>query len=411
MVYLYSPELLAAQSELIHAVRAARDLKKSGLQSLRGTARQTILSARAKLRLWGLTEAQIQEIIRKGAPSDHMTILAPMSGTVIHKNGFEGMYVKTGTRIYTIADLSTLWLQLDAYESDVGWIHEGDEVRFETESFPGEMFQGTVSFINPFLDEKTRTVKVRVDVPNPDGRLLPGMFVRAMLRASLGTKEPPLVIPATAPLITGKRAVVYVAVPGKPGTFEGREIVLGPRADRYYVVKAGLREGEKVVTKGNFKIDSAVQIMAKPSMMTPEGGGGRPMMHHGGKASKKKMAMPAGGVLEAPEAFRQQLRKVVEVFEDIRSAVKAEDWAAAKESYRALEELLERVDDTLLKGHPKMVWNELRMLLKNDAVVGMEARKPIERQDAFQSLEGHVKRLMKRFGVHGSKGRNALPAT
>jgi Cu(I)/Ag(I) efflux system membrane fusion protein len=399
MVYLYSPELLAAQSELIHAVRAAGDLRKSGLESLRSTAAQTIQSAKEKLRLWGLTDAQIQEILRRGTPSDHMTILAPMSGTVVHKDGFEGMYVKTGTRIYTIADLSSLWVKLDAYESDLPWIRMGDRVGFETESYPGEEFAGTVSFIDPFLDEKTRTIKVRVDVPNPDGRLRPGMFVRAVLHATLDGEEPPLVIPATAPLLTGKRAVVYVADPEKPGTYEGREVVLGPRADRFYVVRHGLKEGEMVVTHGNFKIDSAVQILAKPSMMTPEGGGGGGMHQHGDSAPTAKKDAPAGGALEVPDAFRRQLMAVLQAFRGVRDAVAAHDWTAACAAYGDLKAALDRVDDSLLDGHPWMVWDELSMLLKNDVIVGLDAKREGERRDAFASLEGHMHQLMAGFGL------------
>jgi Cu(I)/Ag(I) efflux system membrane fusion protein len=222
-----------------------------------------------------------------------------------------------------MADLSQVWVKLDAYESDIDWIRYGQDVEFTAEAYPGETFKGKIAFIDPVLDPMTRTVKLRVNVANPDGRLKPEMFVRAIVRSkvagagmvmdedmagkwicpmhpsvvktapgkcdvcgmdlvtteSLGyvvAKEPnkaPLVIPASAPLITGTRAVVYVRLEGKEKpTFEGREIVLGPRAGGYYLVKEGLSEGEQVVTNGNFKIDSALQIQAKPSMMSPKGG-------------------------------------------------------------------------------------------------------------------------------------------
>ncbi len=284
MVYLYSPELLSAQEELLQAVRADERLKGSGLTVVKETTLATITAAREKLRLWGLTSKQIDGIIELGKPSDRMTILAPISGVVIHKDAFEGLYVRTGTRMYAIADLSWVWIKLDAYESDLMLIHKGQEVEFQTEAYPGEIFTGTVAFIDPFLNPKTRTVKVRLNALNLEGKLKPEMFVHAVLRDTLseqgkaivrptGEERPPLVIPARAPLITGKRAVVYVAVPDKPGTYEGREIVLGPRAGEYYLVRNGLKEGELVVTNGNFKIDSAIQILAKPSMMSPEGGG------------------------------------------------------------------------------------------------------------------------------------------
>ncbi len=331
MVDLYSPELISAQAELLQALKAAGSIKDNTSELMKRTTLATLEAARDKLRLLGLARAQIDKIENSGAPVTHITIYSPMGGIVIHKNATEGMYVNTGTPIYTLADLSRLWVKLDAYESDLSWIRYGQEVEFSTEAYPGQVFKGKISFRDPVLNAKTRTVKVRVNVDNTDGKLKPEMFVRGVLRAKVaqggavmdpelagkwicpmhpsvvkdrqGTcdicemdlvtteslyttagepNEPPLVIPATAPLITGKRAVVYVRTPdaNKP-TFEGREVVLGPRAKDYYLVIEGLAEGEVVVTKGNFKIDSALQIQAKPSMMNPQGGGASSGHHHG----------------------------------------------------------------------------------------------------------------------------------
>jgi Cu(I)/Ag(I) efflux system membrane fusion protein len=244
------------------------------------------------------------------------------------------MYVDVGTRIFTIADLDAVWVQLDAYESDLRWLRYGQAVTFTTEAFPGKNFSGVVSFIDPVLNATTRTVKVRVNVDNKEGLLKPEMFVRANVFAqfagsgrildknligkwvspmhpevikdapgqcpicgmnlvpteSLGYANAtpsdvvaPLVIPATAPLLTGKRAVVYVEVSDSDRpTYIGREVILGPRAGDDYVVESGLAEGDLVVVSGNFKIDSALQIQAKPSMMNPEGGGGSGGHQHGG---------------------------------------------------------------------------------------------------------------------------------
>jgi Cu(I)/Ag(I) efflux system membrane fusion protein len=321
LVYLYSPELLTAQEELIQALKRVRP-KNNDRKFVQKDSFSILEAVREKLRLWGLTESQIKQIEKKNKPSDHITLYAPISGTVIHKNAVEGMYVNTGTQIYTIADLSLVWVKLEAYESDITWIRYGQKVEILTEAYPGERFEGRISFIDPTLNAKTRTVAIRVNVENIDGRLKPGMFVKGIVysRVSAGGKvvepdlagkwispmhpeiikdrpgkcdicgmplvqtemlgyaaaEPidaPIVIPATVPLITGKRAVVYVRTPDDSTMFEGREVVLGPRAGNYYIVLKGLHEGESVVVNGNFKVDSAMQIEAKPSMMNPEGGG------------------------------------------------------------------------------------------------------------------------------------------
>lgn len=327
MVYIYSPELLSAQEEYLETLRA-------------NTISQS--SAKEKLRLFGITDEQIKEIEKKGIPREHMTIYSPVGGVVVSKHVNQGVYVKTGTKIYTIADLEHVWVILDLYESDARFVQYGQKVIFETESLPGEKFEGTVVFVHPTMDEGTRTIKVRVNVSNEKKLLKPGMFIRANIFVSIGEhgprnktnyadkwicpmhlevlkshsgncpicgmklkkaedvlegvsgveKElPPLVIPVSAPLITGKRAVVYVekdSIKDTESIYEGREIILGPRAGDYYIVKAGLKEGDKVVTKGNFKIDSALQIEAKPSMMNPDGSGGKQTGHAGHQMGANK---------------------------------------------------------------------------------------------------------------------------
>ncbi len=330
MVRLYSPELISAQAEYLQALKSVKNMPGTTSALIQKSNKATLKAAKEKLLLLGLTERQLKEIQSNGEPADYLTIYAPVGGIVLEKHVAEGTYVQTGTMIYTIADLSSIWVKLDAYESDVALVTYQQEVEFTTEAYPGEIFRGRITFIPPTLDPKTRTVKLRVNVPNPDGTLKPGMFVRAVVHSKLaqngvvadpnladtfvcpmhpsvmkekpgicdicemdlvaasargfgGTNanEPPVVIPASAPLITGKRAVVYVktAEAEKPA-YEGREIVLGPRAGDYYIVKEGLTEGEIVVTKGNFKIDSALQIQAKPSMMSPVGS--EVPMHHQG---------------------------------------------------------------------------------------------------------------------------------
>lgn len=319
MFDLYSPDLISAQAEFLEAIKSTEKLTPESSELVQRSVQSTLEAAKEKLRLLGLTEAQIQTIKQSDQPADHITLNAPQNGIVIKKHLAEGAYVKTGTAVYTIADLSQLWVQLDAYESDMPWVRFGQDVEFTTEAYPGEVFHGRVMFISPTLDAATRTIKLRVNVDNYNLALKPGMFVRAVIRsqvaangpvadpemegkwicpmhpsvikdspgqcdicgmdlvtvASLGyvevdVNQPPLVIPATAPLVTGKRSVVYVQVPDteKP-TFEGRQIVLGSRAGDYYLVEEGLNEGEQVVVQGNFKIDSALQIQAKPSMMSP----------------------------------------------------------------------------------------------------------------------------------------------
>jgi len=185
MVYLYSPQLISAQAELLQSSKAANSLKTGTSDLVKRSTLAMLEGAREKLHLLGLDAEQIENIESSGKPQTHITINSPISGIVIHKNATEGMYVDTGTPIYTVADLSRLWVKLDSYESDLPWIRYGQEVEFTTQAYPGQVFKGTISFIDPVLNDKTRTVKVRVNVGNSEGKLKPQMFVKAIVRSRM----------------------------------------------------------------------------------------------------------------------------------------------------------------------------------------------------------------------------------
>ncbi|MBC8550059.1 MAG: efflux RND transporter periplasmic adaptor subunit, partial [Candidatus Brocadiales bacterium] len=449
MVYIYSPELYSTQDELIQVVK--RTQGRVGNDSIFPDVADLLEPVRERLRLWGMTQEQIREIERSEKPSDHLTVYSPMSGIVIQKNRQEGDYVNVGDRIYKIADLSQVWVMLDAYESDLVWLRYGQEIVFSTEAYPGEEFVGRIAFIEPVLNEKTRTVKVRVNVPNLSGKLKPEMFVHGVVRTQISTggkvvdphligkwispmhpeivknspggcdicgmplvraeslgyvsvdskgESKPLVIPVSAALVTGTRAIVYVELPDTdPPVFEGREVVLGPRAGDYYLIKSGLREGELVVTNGNFKIDSAIQIQAKPSMMTPEGGGGGGHQHgDGGKTFKSwqgQKMVPSG----VPPAFQSQLQTLESAYEEVATAIKLEDLNLIRNAFNDFGETLVNVDGTMLSGHLRMQWKELSMLLNNNAVEGHEVKKFTEIKRLFKVLTNDMARLRKQFGV------------
>jgi membrane fusion protein, copper/silver efflux system len=280
MALIYSPQLLTAQEELIQAFATTGASGASSGSGYRATLESNLEAARTKLRLLGLTSSQIAAIESSGQPSDHLILHAPMGGVVIEKQAVAGKYLQTGSPIYTIADLSHVWAQLEAYETDLAWIKKGQQVEIQTSAYPGRYFRGQVEFIDPVLNDRLRTVTIRVDVPNAEYLLKPGMLAYGTIAARVNEQgiadadtlsmRDPLTIPASAPLRTGKRSVVYVANAGETGHYTGREVILGPRVGDAYVILEGLSEGEQVVSKGNFKIDSAIQITAGFSMMNPE---------------------------------------------------------------------------------------------------------------------------------------------
>lgn len=313
---IYSPELLVAQTEYVAALDAA-DRGTTATQAF-GPHDPMIHSARRKLELWGIPKDVLDTLARDRKPSDHIRIDSPVEGWVLERMGYEGMYVETGMRIFTLADLRHVWVMLDAYELDIGYLRLAQEVEFETEAFRGQLFHGRIAYIDPVLRADTRTVKVRVNVENPELKLRPEMFVRAHVHVRVGeggrvidnalvnkwicpmhpevAKDGPgtcdicgmrleraeslgyvneagpvrdaLAVPQSAVLLTGKRAVVYVEKKQDDELrYEGRVIRVGPRAGDYYIVEEGLSEGDRVVTRGALMIDSALQIQARPSMM------------------------------------------------------------------------------------------------------------------------------------------------
>ena len=258
---VYSPELLTAQKELHEAVTMA------------GTYPAILDAAREKLRLWKLSDEQIEEIEKSGSTKTVFDVFATTSGIVTNRKVNTGDYVSRGDVLFEVADLSRVWALFDAYESDLSWISQGQNVEFTTQAIPGKTFSGKITFIDPVVDASSRITKVRVEVPNSGLQFKPEMFVNGIVQSRKAGSGDQLIIPQSAVLWTGTRSVVYVKLPGDGNpAFKMREITLGSSMKDTYVVAEGLGEGEEIVTNGTFSIDAAAQLAGKTSMMNPSGG-------------------------------------------------------------------------------------------------------------------------------------------
>lgn len=265
---LYSPEIYAAQSDLIQAYKQVQRLA-AGSQPARRAAGAALTAAEQRLRLLGVRGSDIANMRAAESPQRHIWIRTPFAGTVIERLVDEGAYIEAGTPLYRVADLSRVWVQLDAYETDLPLLSLGNRVSLTVIGLPDRAFSGRVSFIDPIVDMGTRIVKLRVEVDNPDGQLRPGMFAEAVLQSERKGQSARLMIPHTAPLFTGVRSLVYVEITdSERPTYEAREVTLGTRAGEFYPVLAGLESGEQVVVRGAFVIDADLQIRGGASMMT-----------------------------------------------------------------------------------------------------------------------------------------------
>ena len=259
---IYSPDLFATEQEYLLAYRAWRQFSQSGNPDLAKNGKDLYDSARQRLLLWDIRPADIERLEKTGVATKALTLYSPIDGTVMAKNAVEGNRVMPGDSLFEIAGLQRVWALADIYEYELPLVHVGQTAVVTLSYLPGRQWRGRISFVSPVVDEKTRTVTVRVDLDNRDMTLKPDMFTDVRIEQA-GTEV--LAVPVDAVLSTGSRAIVFV--PRDGGRFEPREVELGARMDGFYQVVSGLADGDPVVTQANFLIDSESRLKAALSGM------------------------------------------------------------------------------------------------------------------------------------------------
>ncbi len=260
---LYSPDLVSTEEEYLIARRGQKYLGNSSYAEVAAGANSLLEAAHDRLRLWDVTEAQIHKLEETGKAERDLTLYSPINGFVMSRNAYEQTYVTPQTELYDIADLSTIWVYVDIYEYEAPYVHVGQPASMQLSYFPGKTYRGSVTYVYPTLDPKTRTIKVRLEFPNPGFALRPNMYADVELNVDYGVET---LVPSEAVLNSGTRQVVFVAKPN--GYFEPREIKVGDQFNGETVVLAGLKPGEKIVASGNFLIDSESRLgAAMQSMM------------------------------------------------------------------------------------------------------------------------------------------------
>ena len=417
---VYSPDLLIAQQELIGARGASAE------------------AAREKLSLWGIPEARIKEITSTGKASDQFDIDAPVGGVVTEMFVREGDYVKTGDRLFRLTGFDDLWVVFDAYETDLPWLRFGQDVEFTVDAVPGKKFTGKISYIDPMLNSTTRTSGVRLNVKNDGGLLKPGMLAsgKVSTRVATGGKviasnlagkwispmhpeivkdgpgqcdicgmdlvkvedlgystvdeidgAMPLLVPSSAVLRTGERAVVYVEKKDADrAIYEARTILLGARAGDDFIVADGLKEGKSVVVNGAFKLDSELQISGKESMMQPKGSG------------DDLIAKRAG----SPAATKQVGEWLVHYFE-LQQALANDDAVAAKNAAQNLSEALESELPKGLSDEDSEAWTTIVGELRGATNSAAEAEDIQLARQHFEAVTMQLMTLAKTFGSGDGK--------
>ncbi|MDP2542431.1 efflux transporter periplasmic adaptor subunit [Tenacibaculum discolor] len=366
---VYSPELVKAQQELLTAA------------SVKENQPALYNAVRNKLKLWKLSENQINQIEKTGKVKENFPVYATVSGTVSEKLVEQGDYVSQGQALLKIANLNSVWANFDVYENKISNFKVGQDISITTNAYPNETFKAKVSFINPVLNQETRTVTMRAVLNNSKGKFKPAMFVTGKVEATEKQTKEQLSIPATAVLWTGKRSVVYVKPDESKPVFEMREVVLGGKAGDNYQVEKGLKSGEEIVTNGIFTIDASAQLQGKKSMM-----------------NHTKEIIES---FSTPKAFKEQLQKAYDGYIGLKDALVKTDANAAKTSAENLQKELTLVDMKLLtneEAHKQ--WMQLIPALKSSNIEIAKTTDVDTQRKYFKVLSEHFIVAVQSFGIN-----------
>src|SRR5690554_3812217 len=395
---IYAPALVAAQQELLTAAES------------KATQPNLYNAVRNKLKLWKLSDRQIDEIETSGKVRDKFPIYATVSGTVTEKMAEEGDYLKEGDAIVKLSDLSTVWAMFDVYENQISQLKVGQKISVSSNAYPNKTFEASISFIDPNLNMQSRTTRVRANLNNKEGILKPGMFVSAKVQmTNASANQTTVVVPASAVLWTGKRSLVYVKTNPNEAIFEMREVGLGAKNGNTYTIVDGLSNGEEVVYNGTFTVDAAAQLQGKKSMMNAEGG--KTMTGHEGHLGMQPDASgDTAGTTDHSEMkerivvsnkFQNQLKQVFEDYILLKDALVNDDPTSAQQAGKQIDQSLKKVDMKLLtdeKAHNH--WMTIQKELKTSANAIKNSSDIATQRGHFKHLSAHMISSVQLFGIN-----------
>ncbi|WP_452600752.1 efflux RND transporter periplasmic adaptor subunit [Pontimicrobium sp. MEBiC06410] len=394
---IYSPELVAAQQELLTA------------SSLKESQPELYKAVRNKLKLWKLSEKQINTIENAGKVQEYFPVFATVSGTVTHKMVEEGDYVKQGQPLYKIANFNTVWAEFDAYENQIALLKEGQTIKITTNAYRNEVFDAKISFIDPLLNSATRTIVVRAVLNNKKDKFKPGMFVEGIIGGIQSNSKSIVTVPATAVMWTGERSVVYVKTKPNESVFEMREVLLGNANGENYTILEGLENGDEVVTNGTFTVDAAAQLQGKKSMMNAEGG--KTMTGHeghlgmqgdnAGDKMEKTNHSEMNERIDVSNKFQKQLKQVFDDYILLKDALVNDDANGSQLVGKQINQSLKKVDMKLLsdeKAHNH--WMTIQKELKASANAIENSLEITTQRGHFKHLSAHMISSVKLFGIN-----------
>ena len=389
---IYSPELFAAQQELITAA------------STKESQPALYKAVRNKLKLWKLTEKQINKIETSGKVLENFPVYATISGTVSKMLVAQGDYIKQGQPLLKIANLNTVWANFDIYENQINLFKKGQNIEISTNAHPNKKINGKVSFINPVLNTQTRTVTLRAVLNNKSAFFKPGMFVKGQVTLAKKGNKKPLTIPASAVLWTGKRAVVYVKTKPSEPIFEMREVSLGNRQGENYEISEGLKSGDEIVTNGTFTVDAAAQLQGKKSMMNKDGG--EVMTGHEGHSNVKTtsnntVSSAVNKRVKVSTKFQKQLKVVFENYITLKNTLVNDNAKTANIAANTMLKNISKVDMKLLVNNTThTLWMDIEKALKISTHKIANTNNIKTQRELFITLSKSMTKAVEIFGVN-----------
>ena len=384
---IYSPELFAAQQELITA------------SSLKESQPALYKAVRNKLKLWKISESQINEIETSKKVKQNFPIYATVSGTVLEKLLQQGNYVKQGQALLKITNLNTVWALFDVYEKQIELFKKGQNITITTTAYPNKKFKATVDFIDPTFNSATRTVKLRVVLNNKNREFKTGMFVEGTIENTISDKEQGLMIPSSAILWTGERSVVYLKTNPDEPIFEMNEITIGKQLGEQYEVIDGLQRGDEIVTNGTFAVDASAQLQGKKSMMNKLGG--KTMTGHEGHLGMEMSSITKNERLKVSVKFQEQLKMVFNNYIKLKDALVKDDADDVIIEAKNTLSSLTKVDIKLLKDEKAHAdWMVLHKEIKSSvSSISEETNIKVQRSH-FKRLSMHLISAIETFGIN-----------
>ena len=342
---IYAPQLVAAQQELI----TAASLKKSQPELYQ--------AVRNKLKNWKLSESQINAVESSGNVRENFPVYATVSGTVAQVMAAEGDYLKQGQPILKLNNLNSVWAEFDAYESQIARLKVGQQIKVTTNAYADKEFDATVSFIDPMLNNATRTITLRATLKNTEGIFKPGMFVTGKLKGVINSNDASLTVPASAVMWTGERSLVYIKTNPNEPVFEMREVSIGSRSGENYTITAGLQNGDEIVTNGTFTVDAAAQLQGKNSMMN--------------QGKQEVSEVPLSEMkMKFSESFQKDFKKVLQSYLQMKDAFVNSDAekvsAFAKATSKSLKAVAIGSLGQMEQSHIKKSIEMLNAIAKNE---------------------------------------------